>query len=60
MEATRKDQQKKLEKEILKNSIEARSGLHDLILILDHLKAGFNIAKIFRTAEIFSIKKYIL
>ena len=57
MKPTRKDQLKKLEREILLNSIQATPGVHDLILILDHLKAGYNIAKIFRTAEIFSLKK---
>ena len=57
MKVTRKEQRKKLEREILKNSLEAVPGVHELIIILDHLKAGYNIAKIFRTAEIFSIKK---
>lgn len=61
MKPTRKDQLKKLEREILLNSIQAIPGVHDLVLILDHLKAGYNIAKIFRTAEIFSLKKiYII
>lgn len=57
MKPNRKDQLKKLEREILLNSIQATPGVHDLVLILDHLKAGYNIAKIFRTAEIFSLKK---
>lgn len=29
----------------------AQPGVHDMILVLDHLKAGFNVAKIFRSAE---------
>jgi len=28
-------------------------GVHDFILVLDHMKAGFNVAKIFRSAEAF-------
>ena len=39
------------------NKIKAKPGVFELVLILDHLKSGFNIAKIFRTAEIFSIRK---
>jgi len=31
----------------------ARPGVHDFILVLDHMKAGFNVAKIFRSAEAF-------
>ena len=31
----------------------ARPGSHDFILVLDHMKAGFNVAKIFRSAEAF-------
>ncbi len=31
----------------------ATPGVHDFILVLDHMKAGFNVAKIFRSAEIF-------
>ncbi len=55
MKPSRKDQVKKLEREILLNSIQSKEGIHELVLILDHLKAGFNIAKIIRTAEIFSL-----
>ncbi|MCW8824837.1 MAG: TrmH family RNA methyltransferase [Gammaproteobacteria bacterium] len=29
----------------------AKVGAHDFIIVLDHLKAGFNIPKIFRSAE---------
>lgn len=31
----------------------AGPGVHDFIVVLDHLKAGFNVPKIFRSAEIF-------
>ncbi len=31
----------------------ATPGPHDFILVLDHLKAGFNVAKIFRSIEAF-------
>jgi tRNA G18 (ribose-2'-O)-methylase SpoU len=32
-------------------------GVHDFILVLDHMKAGFNVAKIFRSAEAFGAKE---
>ncbi|MEJ2611956.1 MAG: TrmH family RNA methyltransferase [Candidatus Thiodiazotropha sp.] len=31
----------------------AKPGVHEFILVLDHMKAGFNVAKIFRSAEAF-------
>ena len=31
----------------------AKPGVHEFVLILDQLKAGFNIGKIFRSAEAF-------
>ncbi|MCG8012911.1 MAG: TrmH family RNA methyltransferase, partial [Candidatus Thiodiazotropha weberae] len=31
----------------------AKPGINDFILVLDHMKAGFNVAKIFRSAEAF-------
>jgi len=31
----------------------AQPGAHDFVLVLDQLKAGFNVAKIFRSAEAF-------
>ena len=33
----------------------AQPGVHDMILVLDHLKAGFNVAKIFRSAEFMGV-----
>ena len=35
----------------------ARPGVHDFILVLDHLKAGFNVPKIFRSAEAFGARE---
>jgi len=35
----------------------AAPGRHDLIIVLDHLKAGFNVAKIFRSAEVFGVRE---
>jgi tRNA G18 (ribose-2'-O)-methylase SpoU len=33
----------------------AEPGIHDIAIVLDHLKASFNVAKIFRSAEAFGI-----
>jgi len=44
--------QLRYEKERRKNLL-ARPGVHQFILVLDHLKAGFNVPKIFRSAEAF-------
>ncbi len=40
------------EKDKTRNRL-AKPGVHKFILVLDHLKAGFNVAKIFRSAETF-------
>ncbi len=48
---------KKFEKECEINEKEAKEGIHDLIIILDHLKGNFNMGKIIRTCETFSIKE---
>ncbi len=40
------------QKERQKNVL-AKSGEHQFVLILDHLKPGFNVPKIFRSAEAF-------
>ncbi len=32
-------------------NVMAKPGVHDFILVLDHLQAGFNVPKIFRSAE---------
>lgn len=33
----------------------AEPGIHPVICVLDHLKAGFNVAKIFRSAQAFGV-----
>lgn len=35
----------------------AKPGVHELVIILDHLKPDFNIGKIFRTSDAFGIKE---
>jgi tRNA G18 (ribose-2'-O)-methylase SpoU len=35
----------------------AEPGPHAFIVVLDHMKAGFNVAKIFRSAEIFGARE---
>ncbi|MES9832244.1 MAG: TrmH family RNA methyltransferase [Candidatus Thiodiazotropha sp. LLP2] len=35
----------------------AKPGVNDFILVLDHMKAGFNVAKIFRSAEAFGARE---
>lgn len=56
----REHAEKCFEREKTINKHFAQDGKHDLILILDHLKPDFNIGKIFRTAEAFSIKEIYL
>jgi tRNA G18 (ribose-2'-O)-methylase SpoU len=35
----------------------AKPGTHQFIVVLDHMKAGFNVAKIFRSAEAFGARE---
>ncbi|MEJ2452804.1 MAG: TrmH family RNA methyltransferase [Candidatus Thiodiazotropha sp.] len=35
----------------------AKPGPHPFIVVLDHMKAGFNVAKIFRSAEVFGARE---
>ncbi len=35
----------------------AKPGVHAFVIVLDHLKAGFNVAKIFRSAEAFGARE---
>jgi tRNA G18 (ribose-2'-O)-methylase SpoU len=35
----------------------AKPGVHEFIIVLDHMKAGFNVAKIFRSAEAFGAQE---
>ncbi len=44
---------KRYEKERLKNRLLATHGEHDFVLVLDSLKSGFNVPKLFRSAEAF-------
>ena len=44
------------EKEKLRNRL-ATPGANEFIMVLDHLKAGFNIPKIFRSAEAFGARE---
>lgn len=37
----------------VKRNVMARPGAHEFVVVLDHLKASFNVAKILRCAEIF-------
>ena len=48
----RKDALIRYQKERYRNRL-AEPGAHDFVLVLDHLKAGFNVPKIFRSAESF-------
>lgn len=43
---------KRYEKQRRRN-VMAESGAHPFVVVLDHLKAGFNVPKIFRTAQAF-------
>jgi tRNA G18 (ribose-2'-O)-methylase SpoU len=33
----------------------ARPGVHELVIVLDHLKAGFNVPKVLRSADAFGV-----
>ncbi len=46
---------KKFEQEKVMSRNMAKHGIHDVILVMDHLKTGFNIGKILRSAEVFSL-----
>ena len=52
----RKNTMLRFQKEKWRNQA-ATPGIHDFILVLDHLKAGFNIPKIFRSAEAFGARE---
>jgi len=51
---------KKFEQEFKLASYKAVPGIHDVILVLDHLKPDFNIGKIFRSAEAFGAREICL
>jgi len=57
-QARRKDEQyllqarQRYDKQRQRN-VMAKPGVHDFVVVLDHLKGGFNVPKIFRSAEAF-------
>ncbi len=53
----RKWERRQFEKHQRHNTHFATAGVHDFVVILDHLKAGYNIGKIFRSAEAFGAKE---
>ncbi len=48
---------KRYEKERLRNRLLAEPGAHELVLVLDSLKSGFNVPKLFRSAEAFGARE---
>lgn len=54
--AERKNALKRYEKHRRRNLF-AEHGVHPFVIVLDHLKAGFNVAKIFRSAEAFGARE---
>jgi tRNA G18 (ribose-2'-O)-methylase SpoU len=52
---TRRQMLARYEKERQRNVL-AKPGVHDCALVLDSLKPGFNVAKIFRSAEAFGAR----
>lgn len=56
LEAKRLQTIRRYEKQRQRNVL-ATPGEHEFIIVLDHLKAGFNVAKIFRSAQAFGAKE---
>ncbi len=56
LRAERKNALKRYEKHRRKNLL-AEVGANDFVIVLDHLKAGFNVPKIFRSAEAFGARE---
>jgi tRNA G18 (ribose-2'-O)-methylase SpoU len=54
-----KRMQKAFLKEKLLNS-QAAPGVHECVMVLDHLKPDFNVGKIFRSADAFGVKEIFL
>lgn len=52
----RRQTQLRYEKDRVRNIL-AKPGKHDAVLILDHLKSGYNVPKIFRSAEAFGVRE---
>ncbi len=55
-QAERRNALKRYEKHRRRNLF-AKPGVHGFVIVLDHLKAGFNVAKIFRSAEAFGARE---
>ena len=56
----RKRRQEQIQRAYEKNrrrNLLAQPGFHDFVLVLDHLKAGYNVPKIFRSAEAFGARE---
>jgi len=53
----KKDIARKFVEEKRQNAVYAKAGVFELVIILDSLKETFNAGKIFRSAEIFSVKE---
>lgn len=60
MKKTQKQIDKKLQEELRESRVFAQEGKHPLVLVLDRLKPDFNVGKIIRTAEFFSLRKIYL
>lgn len=56
LEAKRLQAEKRYEKQRQRNVL-AAPGKHEFIIVLDHLKAGFNVPKIFRSAQAFGARE---
>ncbi len=56
LRAERKNALKRYEKHRRRNLL-ADVGANDFVIVLDHLKAGFNVPKIFRSAEAFGARE---
>jgi tRNA G18 (ribose-2'-O)-methylase SpoU len=57
---TRKRRQEQIQRNYEKNrrrNLLAEPGFHEFTLVLDHLKAGYNVPKIFRSAEAFGARE---
>lgn len=53
----RKWEKKQFEKHQRYNTHFAQAGMYEFVIILDHLKAGYNIGKIFRSADAFGARE---
>ena len=56
LRAERAQAMRRYEKQRRRNRL-AKPGAYDFIIVLDHLKAGFNVPKIFRSAEAFGARE---